>query len=322
MNVTVGEAAAALAAASDFLLLTHRSPDGDAIGCAAALCLALRRLGKTAYVIRDPDTSPKLSPHVAGLYPPEGFAPGFVCAVDCASVSQLCAPAKEYADRVDLNIDHHGSNTLFARDTLLESEASAAAELVYEVIEALGLTIDKELAVPLYIGICTDTGCFRHANLTARALRLAAVLIETGIDFYSLHRTFFIEHSKARLALEGLISSRMEYCGPAVFSWYTQADSKAAGATEDDRNDLPNTLMRIEGVKLGLLMREGTEPGEWRLSARAVPGVDVSVLCGELGGGGHAGAAGATVRGSFDEAKSAVLNAAKRALQRAGLPTP
>ena len=319
MNVT--EAAHLLQHADRVLLLTHRSPDGDAVGCAAALCLALRRLGKTAYVVHDPEVSPKLLPTVSPLFAPEDFAPAFVCAVDCASAAQLCAPAQQYAEAVDLNIDHHASNTLFAKETLLDGGAAAAAELVYEVIVALGVVIDRELAVPLYIGISTDTGCFRHASVTPRSLRLGAALIETGIDFYSLNRAFFIERSKARMTMETLISSRMEFFGPVVFSWYTHADSDAAGATEDDRNSLVNTLMAMEGVKLGLLLREGGE-GEWRLSARSVPGVDASALCGELGGGGHAGAAGASVHGTFEEARTAVLAAAKHELERRGLPTP
>lgn len=318
MKIAIPEAIAMLAACDEILLLTHRSPDGDTVGAASALCMALRQLGKTAYLVADPDMTPKLRPFSEQFFAPEQFEPRFVCAIDCASSEQVCAAGRKYAERVDLCIDHHPSNTLFSSATLLDADAAASAELVHEVICALGIPLTRELALPLYLGLATDSGCFRYADVTPRTLRYAAEMLATGIDFYSLNRKFFEEKSRGRLALEQRIFDHAEYHGDAVFGCYTLADIAETGADEDDRNNLASVLMQVEDIKLALLLRESAS-GEWKLSARSVPGVDACSVCANFGGGGHITAAGATLNGNFDDIREKILAAAKREIDLRGL---
>lgn len=318
MKISTSEAVSVLTAADNMLLVTHRSPDGDTAGSAVALCMALRSIGKNAYINRDPFMTPKLRPYTEPCEAPEGFEPQFVCALDCASARQICDASQKYAGTVALGIDHHPSNDLYAEKTLLVAEAAANAEIVYDVIRKMGVSLTRELAMPLYIGLATDTGCFRYADITPHTLHCAADMIATGIDFYSANRLFFEEKSRARLELERRIYSRIEYHGDAVFSYYTCADVEETNADDDDRNNLASVLMSIQNVKLSLLVRENSE-SEWKLSARSVPGVNAGSVCTEFGGGGHVTAAGASLSGSLESVREALLAAAEREIVRCGL---
>ena len=311
--MTVQQAAALLKGQDRILILTHRRPDGDTVGCAAALCAALRQLGKTAYIHPNPDVTRINAVYAQPYWAPEGFAPDFVVSVDIAA-RQLFYPAAEtYLQRgVDLAVDHHPSQEFFAKETCLEADRAACGEIVYAICRELG-EITQEIALPLYAAIATDTGCFVYANTTANTHAVAAALLETGIDYFSVNKRHFRTKSPRRLALEAELISHMEYFdqGRGAVMSIPLSLMERLGATEEDAEDLSSLLTVAEGVDCGALLRE-LQPGEWKLSLRtgANGRVNASQVCRRFGGGGHAMAAGATLQGSLEEVKRAVMDAA------------
>ena len=309
--VTTREAAALLRRQDNVLILTHRRPDGDTVGCAAALCLALRQLGKTAWLLDNPDITATNGVYVQGLWAPENFTPDFVVAVDIAARSLFSPGAEGYGDRVDLTIDHHPSQEFFAAQTCLEADKAACGEIVYEICRELG-PLTPAVALPLYVAVATDTGCFVYANTTAHTHTVAAALMETGIDSFAVNKRHFRTKSRKRLALEADLLSHMEFFhgGKGVFLTVPLSLMERVGASEDDAEDLSALANLVEGVDCGALLRE-LRPGEWKLSLRtgAEGRVNATEACRLLGGGGHAMAAGATVSGSLPEVKAKVLSA-------------
>ena len=309
--MTTREAAALLRRQDNVLILTHRRPDGDTVGCAAALCLALRQLGKTAWLLDNPDITATNGVYAQGLWAPENFTPDFVVAVDIAARSLFSPGAEGYGDRVDLTIDHHPSQEFFAAQTCLEADKAACGEIVYEICRELG-PLTPAVALPLYVAVATDTGCFVYANTTAHTHTVAAALMETGIDSFAVNKRHFRTKSRKRLALEADLLSHMEFFhgGKGVFLTVPLSLMERVGASEDDAEDLSALANLVEGVDCGAVLRE-LRPGEWKLSLRtgAEGRVNATEACRLLGGGGHAMAAGATVSGSLPEVKAKVLSA-------------
>ena len=194
------EFAAALRDRDAILILSHLRPDGDTLGSGAALCSALRRMGKTAYLFPNPETTARYLPYVAQFFAPANFVPACVVAVDIATPNLF---PQGFSGAVDLCIDHHPSNALYAGDTLLHAEKSACGEAVLDVIELLTGSVTEQEANLLYIAVTTDTGCFQYANTNADTLRAAARLLELGADNRKISMDFFRKISRARIALVG-----------------------------------------------------------------------------------------------------------------------
>ena len=309
--MTTREAAALLRGHNHILILTHRRPDGDTVGCGAALCVALRQLGKTAWMLYNPDITDTNGVYAQGLWAPEDFVPEFVVAVDIAARSLFFPGSEQYIDRVDLAVDHHPSQEFFAAQTCLEADKAACGEIVYEICQELG-EITPQVALPLYAAISTDTGCFVYANTTANTHRVAAALIDTGIDYFSVNKRHFRTKSRKRLALEADLLSHMEFFheGKGVFMSVPLSLMEQIGATENDAEDLSALANLVEGVDCGAVLRE-LKPDVWKLSLRtgADGRVNATEACRLLGGGGHAMAAGATVDGTLPEVKEKILAA-------------
>jgi len=157
--LTVDQAAALLRRLDRVLILTHVRPDGDTVGCAAALCAALRALGKTAYLLDNPELTETTTPYFIPYTAPADFVPDYVVSTDVATTALLPENALPYAGRIDLAIDHHPSFERFGRENILRSEAAACGELMYSILSCLG-PITPEIALPLYMAVSTDTGCF------------------------------------------------------------------------------------------------------------------------------------------------------------------
>ena len=309
--MTTREAAALLRGHNHILILTHRRPDGDTVGCGAALCVALRQLGKTAWMLYNPDITDTNGIYAQGLWAPEAFVPEFVVAVDIAARSLFFPGSEPYMDRVDLAVDHHPSQEFFAAQTCLEADKAACGEIVYEICRELG-EITPQVALPLYAAISTDTGCFVYANTTANTHRVAAALIDAGIDYFSVNKRHFRTKSRKRLALEADLLSHMEFFheGKGVFMSVPLSLMEQIGATENDAEDLSTLANLVEGVDCGAVLRE-LKPDVWKLSLRtgANGRVNATEACRLLGGGGHAMAAGATVEGTLPEVKEKILAA-------------
>lgn len=304
--MTHKECAELLRKNDDFLLLTHRNPDGDTVGSAAALCSALRRIGKTAYVMPNSDLTDKLGEYISPYFAPEGFEPGFVIAVDIATPG-LFTP--DFEGTVQLCIDHHPSNSHYAEQLLLCAERSSCGEVVQELIKALRGSITKKEATLLYMALSTDNGCFKYANTNAPAFRAAAELLRYGADNAQINMRFFRKASPARLKLEGLIYSALSYHrgGQIVFAVITRAMLAESGATEEDMDDIASLAGRAEGCELSVTIRENDD-GTCRISMRSTDKVNSCDICAVFGGGGHALAAGCTVSGTPERVGEMLLD--------------
>lgn len=299
-----------LTAHDGYLILTHVRPDGDTVGCAAGLCLALRQIGKTAHVLENPETTELFTPYLEGLLAPEGYEPDTVVSVDIAARSLFPANAQQYLGRVDLAIDHHPSQEFFARETCLDAKRAACGELVYDIVQQFA-RITPEIGRVLYVAVSTDCGCFVYSNTTADTHRTAAALMESGFDPYPINRRHFRTKSFKRLKLESMLTAGMELRdgGQTALVFLTLDMLAQVGAQERDIDDISAFVGQIEGVKNGVTLRE-LRPGVCKLSLRTDPGdLNASAVCALLGGGGHAAAAGATIEGDMGHARQAVIQA-------------
>lgn len=313
--MTTAEAARLLLGWDRLLLLTHVRPDGDTVGSAAALCRALRDLGKTAYLLPNPELTATYAPYAAPYTAPEGFAPDRVVSVDIAALSLLPDNARPYQDRVDLAIDHHPSQEFFARETCLEADSAACGEIVYDIITRL-TPVTPDIALPLYVAISTDTGCFVYSNTTPRTHRIAAALMDCGIDAAPVNKALFRTKSVTRLAMESRMVADMELYdqGRVVVMQIPLSLRQELHATDADIEELSSLAALVEGTDCGVTLRE-LRPGQIKLSLRTGPRVNATAVCRRLGGGGHRAAAGATIPGTMEEAKAAVLAAIQASLQ-------
>ncbi len=311
MAVTPQEAAALLRQKDKILILTHRRPDGDTIGCAVGLCLALRQLGKTAFLLKNPDITQTNAVYAAPCWAGASFQPEFVVSVDVAARSLFFPAAEAYIGQIGLAVDHHPSFEGFGACQCVDTSRAACGEIVYEICRELG-EITPAVALPLYVAVSTDTGCFVYANTTANTHRVAAALLETGIDYFAVNKRHFRTKSRKRIALEAALLGGMEFFheGRGVFMAVPIALMERVGASENDAEDLSTLAGLVEGVDCGAVLRE-LRPDEWKLSLRtgANGRVNATEACRLLGGGGHAMAAGATLTGSLEQVKEQVLRA-------------
>ena len=311
--MTYTEAAAWLRAHDRYLILTHKRPDGDTIGCAAALCLGLRGLGKTAHICPGTGETHLFTPYLEGLLAPEGYEPETVVSVDIAARGLFTKSGQPWLERgIDLAIDHHPSQEFFAKETCLDAGRAACGEIIYDILNELG-QVNGETAVPLYVAVSTDTGCFQYSNTTADTHRVAAALVDTGIDVFPLNKRHFRTKTWARLQVERLIVERMHRYedGKVAVAPVSLALMDEAGATEEDMEDIAAFLGQIEGVETSVTIRE-LEDGACKLSVRTSGGLNATRVCALLGGGGHAAAAGCTVDGTLEQAESAILDAIRQ----------
>ncbi len=306
-------AAGYLEALDNVLLLTHVRPDGDTIGSAAALCRALRDCGQTAYLLPNPEITATYAPYAAPYWAPDGWQAEHIVSVDIADASLLPENAQSYRDRIELAIDHHPSQTFFARNTCLEADSAACGEIVYEIIQHL-TALTADIALPLYVAVSTDCGGFQYGNTTARTHRIAAALMDV-VDVAAVNKTLFRTKSRVRLAMESRMVADMKLFDHqrVVVMEIPLSLRQEMQATDADIEELSALPALVEGTDCGVTLRE-LRPGTVKVSVRTGPRVDACALCRILGGGGHHAASGATVEGTLDEARMAVLAAYRKVI--------
>ncbi len=293
----------------NYLIINHCRPDGDAVGSTAALCLGLRQLGKTASVWRNPETTERFQAYLTGLETetvPDGAV---LVSVDMATEGLLPQNGKHFAGKIALSIDHHMSNEGYAQSTNVQPECAACGELLLEILRELG-PISVPVANALYLALSTDTGCFQYSNVTGNTLRAAAELKELGADTYSINKVMFGTKTIARLRLEAMLTDSAEfYAGGLVcVCCLTRAQMAALGASEDDVDDISSFPRGIQGVEIGVMIRELKDGGA-KLSLRTSQAYNASDICAALGGGGHKAAAGASDAQGVESAKKRILEA-------------
>lgn len=298
----------------NYVILTHRSPDGDTLGSGFALWGVLTDMGKHAKVLN----SEPFPMHYDFLY--DGYCPGefdeqTIVAVDIADEKLLGDELMHYAGKVDVCIDHHISNKMYAKHTVLDGDASAAALILYDFLKSENIKISRQQARCLYTGIATDTGCFKFENTTPSAHIAAAELMGLGIDYSRINRLMFDIKSRERLAVESAAADKMEYWldGKCAVICLTRALIESTGVEAAEFDGLASLPISIKGAVIGLTIKERGDD-LYRVSVRTAEEMDASKFCKRFGGGGHIRAAGCELRGSLDEVKSALYSAVAQAL--------
>ena len=307
-NLTRSETAQILAAHDNYAIVTHRRPDGDTLGSSALLCMGLRQMGKNAHILHNPEITLKYAHLHQGLTKAAAEEGDFVVSVDVASAGMLPDCFKDLC--YDLRIDHHGSATSFTPVELVEPGAAACGEIVYWVLTEMGAELDIPMANALYTAISTDTGCFRYANTTGDTFAVASACAKAGAEVFTINQALFETNSLARLKVQAymLENARFLQNGKIAVCALPKAVEEACGAGEDDLDNISGFPRTIEGVKLAVTIRE-ENANKVKMSVRAVPGQDAAALCAKFGGGGHKGAAGASMDMSLDEAVQSVIAA-------------
>lgn len=313
MKITMEEAAAYLSEGQSFLITAHVNPDGDAIGSALGLQAYLRRQGKAAEVFIDDDLPRYLSfmPGFADICPPDGVdrKPDFLVVLD-TDTSRIGEVAKCAPGAKILNIDHHISNDEKA-DYLYLAKRSATAEMIFEILTSLGADFPLDVAIPLYVGVATDTGFFRYSNTTPLTMRVGGRLLEAGIcpsdisEILELRPLAVVKGQAAALdTLELFADGRVA----GIFL------EKAFADQMESTDSFIDLIRVIEGVEIAVLIKEVAER-RCRVSIRS-KGINVSDIAVRFGGGGHIRAAGCTLNLSLAEAKAALLPALAEAVAK------
>lgn len=310
-HLSLSELAEALLEQDNYIMLTHRRPDGDTIGCAVALCRGLRNLGKRAAILENPQFTEKFRPYFQGLTVesiPEGAC---VVSVDIASAGLFPFSATDYVNQVSFVIDHHQRGGGFGEAGYVDPEAAACGEIILELLQTMEAPMDQKIAEALYVAISTDTGCFRFSNTTANTLRAAAYCKDWGADTFAINRSMFMTKRLSRLKLDAYLAQTTEFFaeGRLAISTIPNEIRQALGIVEDDIDDISGFGREIEGVEIAVMLRQ--EGPDGKISLRCAPQYDAGAICALVGGGGHKAAAGATVAGGIPQARSAILNALK-----------
>ncbi|MDR0814014.1 MAG: DHH family phosphoesterase [Oscillospiraceae bacterium] len=305
-------AAELLARRDNFLIITHKRPDGDTIGSAAALCRFLRGLGKTAFIYNNREITPKYYPLVAGLVAlSHEYVPDTIITVDTASLAMLPTGATAYREDIDIVIDHHESNTRYGKYCLVENRA-ACGEVIYELIAAFsneGFLLPADIAEAIYVAVSTDTGCFSYSNTTAESLFVAARCAVSGISLERINKILFRTTSRARAIVESDMMHGIKFYenGRAAVAIISSSIQESTGVSADDLENIASVASSIEGVDIAYTITEIAD-GECKVSVRTNGAVSANNAAKLFGGGGHRGAAGFVRKGSGKQVRRDIEN--------------
>jgi bifunctional oligoribonuclease and PAP phosphatase NrnA len=301
-----------------FLLTTHVNPDGDGLGAQAALYVALKRMGKRVFVVNH-DALPHRFNYLASASVYEvsdRIPPHDVCFVlDAGNFTRIREGVKREEFGILVNIDHHFSNDHYGDYNLVFPEAAATGEVVFRLIRALKVKVEKGIAEGIYTSIITDTGRFRYPSTTPRIFKLAAELLEAGADGPKVSESVFGDITREAMELThmALGTIRTHNGGRIGTMTLTQADFKRSGALDEDTENLINLVRNLNTVEIAAFLKEMPD-GRVKISLRSKTRANVAEIAALFGGGGHAYAAGAVMPGPLEDALARVLYACQEKL--------
>ncbi len=296
------------------LVITHIRPDGDAVGSLLGLGLSLQGLSKEVQMV-SPDGMPVIFRHLPGSDQIKKQANSnfdFILAVDCSDLSRT-GDALVGKPTPDVNLDHHPTNTEFARYNLVDKTAVATAEILAEHLPKFDFPITNHVAEALLFGMITDTLGFRTTNMTPKALRISAALMEAGGDLPSLYQKGLLKRSFEAARYWGAGLSNLERDGKIIWASLSLEDRRSVGYQGRDDADLINFLSTIDEIDVVIIFVE-QEDGLVKVSWRSQPAYDVSQVAVHFGGGGHAAAAGASIKGDLRIIQADVIATTKNLL--------
>ncbi|RKP55502.1 bifunctional oligoribonuclease/PAP phosphatase NrnA [Cohnella endophytica] len=318
------EAAAFIRERDDFLIVSHVQPDGDAISSTVATGWLLEKLGKKYTMLNEGpvpsrlrflwNSSDVLTMEGDDSAPPRQFR-NVIC-VDCADYSRVGRTKSWFAEDAELlNIDHHPTNDGFGRVNLMKFHAAATAEILFELTEELGQSLDVDIATAIYTGLLTDTGGFRYSNTSPFVLSIASRLLEAGVNGPELAELLLERMTPGQLQIIQRGLSRLAYSSDQRISWLwvTSEDLEESGATNEDLEGLVNYPRNVEGVEVGMLFKQnGT--ASVKVSLRSAGKVNVAAVAQHFGGGGHVRAAGCRLTEPLPEVIRQVVEYVQKAL--------
>ena len=304
--------------ADTIAILTHESPDGDAVGSSLAMYLALKQIGKNPDVI-----IPKYS-KVFSFLPgveeikTEGKKESYDLAIslDCANMKLLNGYANYFEDANSrISIDHHSANTMFADLNFVNPMAPACSQILVTIIPELGAQIDRKIGTCLLTGIITDTGGFRYSGVTSETFEFAAELLNKGVNVSDIYKRVLQTLSKCSFELRRRAMNRIEFFeeGKITFTYITKEDEKDVGCINSDHDGIVEMGRDIEGVEISIFLREKDDG--YKISLRSNEYVNVSDICLLFSGGGHVRAAGGSINLPFDQAKEKIIEECKKYLK-------
>jgi bifunctional oligoribonuclease and PAP phosphatase NrnA len=300
-----------------FVLSSHARPDGDSIGSQLAMAYALKALGKDVVAINADQAPPPLMafPGVSDIR----IAPHADGEFDAAIIMECGDLGRTGVAGLDgffvINIDHHPGNTGYGQITWFDSTAAACAEMVFDVIVALGVPLSVDIATHIYLAILTDTGSFHYSSISPRTFDICRHLLEAGVDPVQVARQVFDSNNIGRLKLAGAVLSAMQIdpTGRVAVIYLDDAMMRAAGATSDDTEGLVNMPLTVKDIQAVVFFKRA-EGGEYRVSLRSKSDIDVGSVAKVFGGGGHKNAAGCTVTGAIEALQKTFVEKIQQAI--------
>jgi bifunctional oligoribonuclease and PAP phosphatase NrnA len=287
-----------------FVVASHQRPDGDAIGSAMAMALALRAMGKDAVVVTDaiPPVFLQPFPGVAGMHITQEVSETFDAALimECSDLSRTGVRGLDRSPVI--NIDHHPGNRIYGAINWIDESAAACGEMAFTLIEALGAPITPDIATHVYLAILTDTGSFHFSHLTPRTYEIARRSVEAGADPQWIARTHYDSNSLSRVRIFGAVMNAMVIAGDgrvALLS-ITRQTMTDLGGTNDDLEGLINFPLTVKDIEAVAFFKEIAEH-DWRVSLRSKGSVDIGAVARQFTGGGHTNAAGCSAKGTLDD---------------------
>ncbi len=322
MPTPMVEMAQAIRAGSRFLVASHVSPDGDAVGAMAAVGHLLAALGK-AFTLYNVSGLPRNLDWMNLPGPIETEMPAghfdWIIALDCGDQRRGGRELEQaMASTPTMVIDHHVANPCWGRLNWVETDRSSTSEMVAELAEHLGQDLSGPLGEAAYVGIVTDTGNFSFDNTSPRCLEMTARIIRQGLRPARVNQMIQNQWSPARLKLWGEVlgAARLYFDGQLGAIRITREQFDRLGASAEDCDGLTNFVLRIKGCKIAMFLRQDT-PGVMKLSLRSVSGVDIQPVAAAFGGGGHRCAAGATIQGDLDDVQARLVRSLGHVLDQA-----
>ena len=317
--MTLDEILKQIQKAEKIVILTHESPDGDAVGSSLAMKLILEKLEKTADVI---------IPEYSRLF---NFLPSaedimidseiknydLAISVDCATLKRMAK--KEYFENAKstIVIDHHGSNTMYGDLNYVNPASPACCEVIAGMVKSYEIDITKDIGTCLMTGIITDTGGFRHVGITPETFEFTADLIRLGVDVPDIYKRTLNTKTRANFELSKRVMDRMEILedGKVTFTYMNKQDEEEVGAEPGDHEGLVEIGRDIEGVEVSIFIRQKENEDAYKVSMRSGNKVNVSDICFLFGGGGHPRAAGALIQGNVEQVKEKLMKEVRKALK-------
>ena len=317
--MTLDEILKQIQKAEKIVILTHESPDGDAVGSSLAMKLILEKLEKKADVI---------IPEYSRLF---NFLPSaeeimidseiknydLAISVDCATFKRMAK--KEYFENAKstIVIDHHGSNTMYGDLNYVNPVSPACCEVIAGMVKYYEIDITKDIGTCLMTGIITDTGGFRHVGITPETFEFTADLIRLGVDVPDIYKRTLNTKTRANFELSKRVMDRMEILedGKVTFTYMNKKDEEEVGAEPGDHEGLVEIGRDIEGVEVSIFIRQKENEDAYKISMRSGNKVNVSDICFLFGGGGHPRAAGALIQGNVEQVKEKLMKEVRKALK-------